>query len=262
MEDLQKFLNIAEATAREAGGLARQHFKLGMTRKWKEDNTPVTVTDQEVNALIIARLKAAFPTHAVMAEEGSDMSGDRAYTWVCDPIDGTIPFSHGIPTFVNSIALTKDGVPIVAAVYDPMLDRMFTAAKGGGAWLNGNPLHVSSLGLIRATTAAMHVCPPTCQLTLLDVFLNVKGQGVKVIDPGSGIYAAMLVAAGELTAALFHTIYSHDAASVKLIVEEAGGKVTDLAGEEQRYDGPINGFIASNGVCHDDFLNLIQASKK
>jgi fructose-1,6-bisphosphatase/inositol monophosphatase family enzyme len=132
-------LDFAEKLAREAGALMRQNFTLGMKKEWKSDMTPLTATDLAVNALALRRIEDAYPADAIISEEGS-IKKDSEYAWVCDPVDGTMPFSHGLPTFVFSLALTRQGESVAAVVYDPICDRLVRAEKGEGVFMNGRPL--------------------------------------------------------------------------------------------------------------------------
>ena len=112
------YLETAVSLARQAGEMARANFTLGMAREWKEDSTPVTVTDLAINHLVIAEIGRRFPTHGVLGEEVSSLAPDHEWVWVCDPIDGTIPFSHGIPVTAFSLALTYQGETLLGVVYD------------------------------------------------------------------------------------------------------------------------------------------------
>jgi fructose-1,6-bisphosphatase/inositol monophosphatase family enzyme len=142
MINLTEAAEFATGLAREAGAIMKQNFALGMAKEWKEDNSPLTITDQTINTLVLSKLRAEYPEHSIVSEEGSELT-DFEYTWVCDPVDGTMPFSHGYPTFCFSLALTHNGESILGVVYDPMCDRMFTAVQGKGAYMNGTKISVS-----------------------------------------------------------------------------------------------------------------------
>ncbi len=247
--------------AKQAGAIIKANFTLGMKKEWKADNTPLTVTDLTINQMVIDAVQKNFPLHSVLAEEGSAMIEGSEYVWVCDPIDGTIPFSHGIPTCVFSLALTHHGEPILGVVYDPFMDRLFVGEKGGGATLNGNPIHVSpATSLMNAIAGVSYwAVAPFFQYSRLQESLS--NQGVKMVNVLSITYMGALVASGELVATVFQGISPHDTAAIKVIVEEAGGKVTDVFGKEQRYDRDISGHIVSNGLLHPKLLELIRDAK-
>jgi myo-inositol-1(or 4)-monophosphatase len=248
-------LVFAEGLAREAGKIMRENFTLGMKKEWKSDNTPLTVTDTAINQLVIETISKAYPTHSVIGEEASNLK-ESEYAWVCDPVDGTIPFSHGFPTFAFSLALTKNGESIVGVMYDPIMDRLISAEKGKGAYLNGKKISVSSEKTI--TKQSFVELNTDDRMTSLRAYLHAKECYVPCLY--SCVYAAMLVATGEFVAAIYPFDKTWDAAAVKIVIEEAGGKVTDLDGNDQRYDGKVNGFVASNGHVHDELISALARS--
>jgi fructose-1,6-bisphosphatase/inositol monophosphatase family enzyme len=257
--------------ARQAGEIMRTHFGFGIKKEWKDDSTPVTAADKEINALFVRELRSAYPDDDIISEEESDRREGAEYTWACDPLDGTIPFSLGIPTSVSSLALCKDGDPIVGVIYDPFMDRMFVAEKGKGATMNDTPIHVSAASLLEnaAMNMGMRLAMSmdlvggkgakkiSLDLSALRTILGKK-QLTKCFSLGCVMYTGTLVARGELVATIFSGTGCHDGASLKIIVEEAGGKVTDILGREQRYDQPINGLLVSNGAIHDQLIDMVQ----
>ncbi|MBX9765127.1 inositol monophosphatase [Patescibacteria group bacterium] len=247
-------LVFAEQLAKEAGAIIRQNFSLGMRREWKSDNTPLTATDIAINHLVLEAVEKEYPTHSFIGEEGSNLK-ESEYAWVCDPVDGTIPFSHGYPTFAFSLALTKNGESIVGVMYDPIMDRLISAEKGKGAHLNGQKISVSSEKMI--TKQSFVELNTDDRMTSLRAYLHAKECYVPTFY--SCVYPAMLVATGEFAAAIYPYDKPWDAAAVKIVVEEAGGKVTDLDGNDQRYDGKINGFVASNGYVHDEVIRALKS---
>ncbi len=246
-------LTFAINLARQAGKIMKQNFSLGMKKEWKDDSQPLTVTDTEINALVLRAVQEKYPTYSFIGEEGSRLI-ESEYTWVCDPVDGTIPFSHGFPTFVFSLALVKNGESILGIIYDPMCDRLLHAEKGTGAFLNGKKISVSKkakLGGGMFVEIGGYSKLPKLQET-------VASTGCRILTFYSCVYAGMLVASGELVGQVYKSNEPYDAAAVKIVVEEAGGKVTNLRGGEQRYDKKINGFIASNGLIHQELVDFIR----
>ncbi len=258
---MEKELNFAIDLAKKAGEIIKANFVFGMKKEWKKDNSPVTETDLKINQLVIDSVKKEFPDHKILAEEGSDMSGNGDYVWVCDPVDGTIPFSHGVPTCVFSLALVKNGESILGVVYDPFMDRMYSAVKGQGAFLNGDKISVSKANTIKNTIVGLTFWKEA-PFQFYESEKILKENSVKLINVLSVIYMSMMVASGEFSTVVFPGNAAHDAATVKIIVEEAGGKVTDLFGNEQRYDRETKGFLATNGILHDEFLRIIKESMK
>lgn len=253
------YKDFAFGLAREAGDIIRANFTLGMHKNWKADNTPLTATDLKVNQLVIDAVHGAYPGHSILAEEGSDFSEASDYVWVCDPVDGTVPFSHGIPTCVFSLALVHRGVTLLGVIYDPFLNRMFVGEKNKGAFLNDVRLSVhTSTSLHNVVVGlAWWASIPFDYARIADALIQ---QHVKVLNLGSITYMGALVASGELVATIFPANQPHDTAALSVIVPEAGGKVTDLYGHEQRYDRTIRGHIISNGILHDELVELIQPS--
>src|SRR5689334_10230705 len=136
MSDLKTRLEFAKKIAHEAGDIMLAHFQIGIAKEDKEDGSPVTIADKAINHMVIEAIAKAYPNDAVLGEEESLHNEAGEYLWVCDPIDGTIPFSLGIPVNVFTLALLKDGQPLVSVVYDPYLKRLFSAIKGEGAFCN------------------------------------------------------------------------------------------------------------------------------
>ncbi len=143
------FAANAELIAREAGGLLREYFARGVETEYKGDADLVTAADRASEKLIVERLRADFPEHGIIGEEGTRADLDKEYRWYVDPLDGTTNFAHGFPVFCVSMGLERrrqglaadeDGELIAGAIYDPTRDEMFVATKGEGATLNGRPI--------------------------------------------------------------------------------------------------------------------------
>src|SRR3989344_1526811 len=142
---MEEYLEFAKKLAKEAEEIALKYFGFEVESTWKEDNTPLVKADTEINDLVIKRINESYPEHSIYAEEKSDRKENSKYIWVCDPIDGTMAFSCGLPMFVFSIALVdrSNGQPILGLINDPMMKNMYWAYKGGGAYRNGNKIFVS-----------------------------------------------------------------------------------------------------------------------
>lgn len=257
--DKQNYLDFAKALALEAGAIMRKYF-LATDIEWKSNQTPVTQADTEINSLIIERIKAAYPDHSVLGEEESYNLG-KEYTWVCDPADGTMPYSHGLPISTFSLALCLDGVPQVGVVYDPFMKRLYSASVDGGAYCNDEVVQVNQQGMKNALID-MSAFPSTDPVLDVDssVMTKVFDAGARVTSLWSCILPSCLVAQGSYEGVVLNLATPHDSAAIKVIVEEAGGKVTDLYGNDQRYDRPTKGFIASNGVVHDELVSIVGAA--
>lgn len=254
---MKDYLEFAKALALESGEIMQKHFMGDLGITYKDNQSRVTVADLAINDLVIERVKQNFPTHSVRGEEKSNQRAGDRYVWVCDPIDGTFPYSAGLALGMFSLALVKDGVPIIAVIYEPITGRLYSAEKGKGATLNDQSIHVSDKGLVSGTR--IDVCD-TVNKSLADlraVGTKLFEDGIKLSSLRSSVVIGGMVADGSLAAMLTYTPHPHDIAAIKLIVEEAGGRVTDLFGNDQRYDQEIKGAILSNGVVHDELVALI-----
>lgn len=142
---MEPYLEFAKKLALEAGEIALHYFGFETESTRKEDNTPLTVADTEINDLVIKRISAAYPNHSIYGEESSEIKEGSEYIRVCDPIDGTMAFSCGIPSFVFSLALVdqSNGQPVLGVIYDPIMKNMYWAHKGSGAYRNDKKISVS-----------------------------------------------------------------------------------------------------------------------
>ena len=262
---MDNYLNFAKTIALKAGDVMLEHFQLGIEIEWKSDNTPVTVADKAINSMLIAEVKKAFPGHSILGEEESYMIDGSEYTWVCDPIDGTVPYTIGIPISCFSLALVKDQMPVMAVVYDPYMKRLYHAVKNQGAFLNDKKISVSKKADLKSQTVYASVDGSKSDMIdvskVRDIF--VMDLGVKSPRLYCIVQTCMLIAVGTMDFALFPLRTTHDIAAVKIIVEEAGGIVTDIIGNEQRYDQRhINGAVISNGLLHEQVLDVVRPHLK
>jgi len=250
------YKSFATDLARSAGKIIKDNFVLGMKKEWKEDDTPLTVTDVTINKMVIETVKKYFPEHGIIAEEGSDYDGQE-YTWVCDPIDGTIPFSHGVPTCMFLLALIKNGISILGVAYDPFMDNLYYAEKGKGAFRNNKKIVVSQQKEINSRLALGVLAWKGAKFQypgLLQELLDLDIMDFRIPSVG---YMDMLVASGEFGGVIFPGNYQWDSAATKIIIEEAGGKCTDLFGNEFDFRNEIKGHIASNELVHNELLKLV-----
>jgi fructose-1,6-bisphosphatase/inositol monophosphatase family enzyme len=257
-----EYQDFAINLAKQAGEIIRTNFVLGMQKEIKSDNSPVTKTDLAINKLVIEEVKKHFPDYGVLGEEESNIIQGAEFNWVCDPVDGTIPFSHGMPTCAFSLALVQNGVPILGVAYDPFMDRMLVAEKCQGAFLNGERVNVSKHPTLKKAYIShcnWHAMEFPMPSIVDDLVFNFHAHSFGV---GSVVYNAMLLAFGEIDGMTFGHTTAHDVAAIKVFVEEAGGKVTDINGNEQRYDKSINGCLISNGLIHNELVQIVQKHLK
>jgi fructose-1,6-bisphosphatase/inositol monophosphatase family enzyme len=259
MNDNQEYLRFAKSIALRAGEIIRKFFNQTGISHYKDDDTIVTRADEEINQLVINEVREKYPEHGVYGEENS-FGKNRSTLWVCDPLDGTAAFTRGLPIAVFSLAFVVDGDPIMGVVYDPFTDRLYHAVRGGGAFCNDQEIRVNEarLGERDATIGGSY--SPTMPFNLTKVIYELQ-QTTRVSAIGSLVHDAVMVADGSLVASIACGSRPYDSAAAKVIVEEAGGRVTDIHNEDQRYDGEIEGAIVSNGLVHEDIIRIIQQQK-
>ena len=257
----QKYLKFAKDIAYKAGKIMIKYFEDNSEASYKLDQTIVTKADTEINQYLIKKVKETFPTHSVDGEE--EQFGKSNYVWVCDPIDGTAMYARGIPIAVFSLALVIEGVPTIGVVYDPFTDSMYSAIKGKGAYKNDKKINVNNIELTDKKSISNFDMWPKADYNLYD---SIKELGKKTyfVGVGSVIRACMCIATGDFNLAIFPgtTHKNCDIAAAKVIVEASGGKVTDLFGNEQRYDRDINGAVISNGKVHDEVVTVLKTNLK
>lgn len=252
----EEYLSFAVNIAKYAKKVMLKYFNAENGASYKEDNTIVTKADTEINHYLIEQVKEKYPTHSVDGEEEKYQKGE--YTWICDPVDGTAMYARGIPVSVFSLALAHKGEPVLGVIYDPFTDNIYTAIKGKGAYKNNKRIEVNKSNLQDNRCFANFDVWPAAEYNIFDVIKELS-EKVWFVDLGSVIRASLCVASGEFCFTIFPGTKNKncDIAAIKVIVEEAGGKVTDLFGKEQKYDKDINGAIISNGVTHDLIVETI-----
>jgi myo-inositol-1(or 4)-monophosphatase len=253
---MKKFLDVAVEAAREAGTILRAEFDRPKEIQYKGEVDIVTESDRRSEALIVARLRAEFPDHAIVAEEGGTGAAAGAkYTWHVDPLDGTTNFAHGYPCFAVSIGLLEEGKSIVAAVMNPTIGELFTAVRGEGAYLNGKRIHVSPVEKL----AESLVCtgfPPKHRRSSANMSyyweFTLRSHGVR--RDGSAALDLCSVACGRFEAFWEFGLSSWDTAAGMLLVTEAGGMVTDLSGGT--YHPGAGEMLATNGRIHAEMQKV------
>ena len=252
------FREVAVAAARRAGALLRAH--VGAARAVSVKSSPinlVTEVDRQAEALIVETIRDRFPHHAVLGEEGGAQGGGT-HRWIIDPIDGTTNFVHGLPIFSVSIGLEVEGRIRIGVVYDPSLDECFVAERGAGAYLGERRLAVSATTALDASLLATGFPydvrdSPDNNLAEYAAFTR---QNRSVRELGSAAITLAWVAAGRLDGYWELVLGPWDVAAGWLLVEEAGGRVTDLAGGPLDLGAPA--VLASNGHIHAAMLAVLR----
>ena len=218
----------------------------------------VTEVDIQVEQMFRALVAERFPDHHVLAEEmGGLATVPNGPCWVFDPIDGTTNFTHGLPIFCSSLALEIDGVAEVAAVYDPTRRELFTAERGGGAYLNGQPLKVSTTDrMVDAMLVTGFPYDVHDRIEeIVGLFARFVGRARAVRRLGSAAIDLCYIAAGRMDAFWERDLKPWDIAGGALIVSEAGGRITNMDGRAFASRG--QDVLATNGLLHDDMLRVI-----
>ena len=254
---LDEYARLAEETARAAGAILRERFGQPHEIRFKGAIDLVTEADRAAEELIASRLREACPDHELLCEEGSlGAALPSSYRWVVDPLDGTTNFAHGLPTFAVSIALEESGVPAIGIVYDPMRDEMFSARRGHGAALNGIPIQVSSTdALISAILVTGFSYDFAKRAHQADIWRDFLTRVQAIRQTGSAALNLCYIASGRLDGYWERGIQPWDIAAGALMVSEAGGRVSDLAGGAFRTAG--REILASNGPLHEPLLAVI-----
>jgi myo-inositol-1(or 4)-monophosphatase len=253
-------LNFAIQTARDAGRVLAEKFGRALQVSNKGDIDLVTEADLAAERLIVERVRSYHPRHAVLAEESGESQREdqpSEFKWIIDPLDGTTNYAHGYPCFCVSIALEQAGEVVVGVVYDPVREELFAAERGGGATMNGRRVRVSD---VEEMNSAM-----VCTGFPYDVrdrgdfarhFRNFIMTAQAVRRDGSAALDLAYVAAGRFDGFWEEGLRPWDVAAGKLLVEEAGGRVSRYDGSRFRiYEPPI---LASNGLLHDAMMRVLQ----
>jgi len=254
---LNAMLAAAINAARQAGVLLRTYYERGVVADHKGEIDLVTEADRASEALILKSIAGQYPDHAFLAEEGG-ASGASSHVWLVDPLDGTTNFAHGYPQFSVSIALQIDGQTEIGVVFDPLRDELFTAQRGRGAFLNGCPIRVSATPDL-AHSLLVTGFPYDRQTSEHNnvrqhsAFL-MRSQGV--LRAGSAALDLAAVACGRLDGYWEYKLSPWDWAAGILLVEEAGGRVTDEQGGA--LGSRPEGVVASNGRIHEEMLDVLR----
>lgn len=253
----QTLLKAVEAGAVEMSRFFNGEFKISN----KEGiNNLVTEADHAAEKAIFEVIQQEHPGHYILSEESGEIIMDSSVKWIIDPIDGTVNFANGIPICCVSIGVEQDGQMIMGAVYNPFLKEFFFAQHGFGATLNNKIIHVSSK--TEVISSCLVTGFPYTYLDMpngpLQVFEKLIRKGVPVRRLGSAAIDLCWVAAGRFDGFFEHKLQAWDSAAGFLIVEEAGGKVTDFTGS--RYSPYQPHIIATNGKIHDELIGIVNGA--
>ena len=248
----------AKALAREAGFLARRRFvdRDSFTVGFKGPQDYLTEVDGEVERLLAAKLAHLFPEDGFVGEEGAGRSAaPGAVVWVVDPIDGTANFAKGIPHFCNAIAAVVGREVVLGVIYDPMVDELFAARKGGGATLNGQPLKVSDATSLSRATLEIGWNARDGAAKYLGLLGRVVASGASPVRCGSGALGLAYIAAGRRDGYAEHFMYPWDCLAATVMILEAGGYCSEFLQSDDLRKG--NGILACAPGIKDEFRKTV-----
>jgi myo-inositol-1(or 4)-monophosphatase len=262
MTNYCSYLEEAIIAARIAGGYQRSRFASSLAIDMKGDKDLVTEVDRESERLIVKHLLSRFPCHDIVAEEGEYPQSDSPFRWIIDPVDGTTNYAHGFPWFCSSIGLVHEGELVAGSIYNPIYDELFTATKGGGAFLNGDRLSVSPRSPLKNSLLGTGF-PYDCASDPANNFANFiafqkAARGIR--RAGAAALDLAYVAAGRLDGFWELKLKAWDVAAGVLLVREAGGLVTTFDGSS--YDIFNDRIVASNGLIHDEMVAMLASVAK
>ena len=247
----QRLLDEVIAIARAAGDSTRRWFRASdLVVERKGDGTPVTAADREAESIVRRLVHEAHPDDGILGEEEAELVGTSGRRWIVDPIDGTKAFARGVPLYTTLLAVEDEHGVAAGAIVVPALDEAVWAGRGLGCFHDGRPCHVSQTTDIAGaylTTSGYSHWPE-------EALLAVRRSGMTMRTWGDG-YGYLLVATGRMDVMVDPAVSAYDVAPMPVVLAEAGGRFTDLAGN----DGYAGGSgVASNGLLHDDLLPLLR----
>jgi myo-inositol-1(or 4)-monophosphatase len=253
---------IALQAARAGGVVLMSKLGMALTIEHKGEVDLVTDADRAAEKAIVDVLRGTFPRHEILAEEADYGDGPSSYRWIIDPLDGTTNFAHGFPWFAISIALAISGEVVLGVVFQPYTDELFVAEKGKGATLNGTPIHVSRVDALDQALIAtgFPYDRKRSPVNNLDHFSNFQQAAQACRRAGAASLDLANTAAGRLDGYWEMKLKPWDMAAGKLLVEEAGGRVSDFDGAPLDLYGQE--CLASNGLLHRSMQDVLKNGKR
>jgi len=254
-------LQMAIEAALEAGKIQRERSSRIGNISFKGDIDIVTEVDLLCEKEIIGRIKKLYPDHDILAEESGATQGNSKYRWIIDPLDGTVNYSHGFPSYCVSIALEKNGEIVLGVIYSPCLDELFVAEKDSGSTLNSKPISVSSISSLKRSLLITGFAYDVGQSENdnLDHFQNFVKESQAVRRMGSAALDLCYMAMGRADGFWEINLHAWDMAAGVLIIREAGGQVTKFDGSEFQIDG--REILATNRLVHQEMIDILGRGK-
>ena len=256
MSYMRKETQVAVRIVEDSGAEVLRFFRKSLAHNFKEDHSLLTEGDRSAHAMITEGLTKAFPDHSIVSEEGQTrVAGNEL--WVLDPIDGTSNFATGVPHFAVSLAFVRNGIPEIGIVYAPAKGHVFVAERGSGSFFNGARIHVSNTGHLSAARTLLDPGRKTESRKIHGrIIAALRAQGVEQEGRWCAALDLCAVASGERDAFVHRGLNAWDIAAGVLLVEEAGGLVTDLQGNSKDIFQP--GIIATNGNIHAEVTRIVR----
>lgn len=254
-ENLNPYLGLSKKIAQDAGEILLEGQEKGFSIDYKGKSNLVTEIDKKSEQYIVGELRKAYPSHSILGEEGSNETHDKEYRWIIDPIDGTTDYAHNHPYYCISIGLEIKGEIVVGTVFAPAFNEMFSATKGMGAFLNGKPLKVSTIETLETSLLGTGFNPSAPDLARKNIkpYMELQDRSHGIRRCGAAALDLCYVAAGRLDGFWEGGLGAWDMAAGKIIIEEAGGTITNLNGNPFNVDkGEI---LASNGKIHQEMVD-------
>lgn len=259
MENKSELLQFAIELAKKSGKILLEYYeKDGLNMKSKGYNNLVTEADTAAENLIVEEIKKKYPDNSILAEESGIYETHGSHRWIIDPLDGTSNFSHSLPIFAVSIGLEINGEIVLGVVFTPRINEIFYAEKSKGAWMNDKPIHVSlKEDYENSMFSTGFPYEKELRKGALVSFNNVTAAGHQIRRLGAASVDLCYVACGRLDAFWELSLAPWDMAAGKLIVEEAGGKITKADGSP--FEITSKSIAASNGKMHPRLLELLRS---
>ncbi len=252
---MASYLETAVDIARESGALLAHYFERRVSFDLKGEFDLVTDADRASEQLIVERLRSYYPSHGVVAEEGGGHEGSSEFRWYVDPLDGTTNFAHGFPMFNVTLALERAGELVAGVIFDPLRQELFTAERGGGAYLNHRRIAVSKVDrLSDALVATGFPSRKRAQNINMHFYYQLAMATHGVRRAGSAALDLAYVACGRLEAFWEFGLNPWDQAAGMVVIAEAGGRCTDMKGGAGSVRSPH--LLATNGRIHAETLDL------
>lgn len=256
----KEYLEFAKILAQKAGSMMMQYFNASSIQtSWKSDHTPVTEADQKINELVIDEVKKSYPSHGVLGEEVS-YEPNRKYLWITDPIDGTVPFDLGMQASTFCLALVVDDKVQVGVVLNPFTNQLFSAIKNTGCWMNDSIATIPEIHKLEGVYGFVPSGKNENRELFSDVITEFTNKNVKTLYLPSFTYMGTLLFSGKLAFAVMPYGSPWDAAAISLIVEEAGGVVTDMRGNRRSYREWGDGLLVSNKGVANEVTEIIRSN--